>query len=1668
MVNGGVNINNILAVAEDKEIFNEVLSTIRRITDIKIISVTDSELNELSAGKSSPELIYDAIIFCESVKNKETDQLINNIKELYPNIPLILLTEENGENYREKELLRNIDLYIEYKSGNEKETDFPARRIINFLRAVSNKREKEYKINVSHILNLMPGFSCIIKQDMSIYLANDEFIRIFGEPENYTYFELTECLNGDYDNCPVHEVLKTKKEQSSRWLSDDGRIYSVHDTIIKGPADEEMVIESGIDITKRVNAEEKIKAVSEKLKEQINIINKSPVIIYLQDVEDPRNIELISDNISQFGYSPDDFRSGNLNYKSLIHPDDLPVISNKIKKNITSGNDDFILNYRIYDANNNIRFIEDHVFTKYDNNGKLTHLQGIIIDITENKISEDTIRKFKKVSDNANYGIAIADLNGRLTYTNRWFADLHGYSPDELTGKPIKFLHSEEHIGYVNALLDQLKEKGHFEDKEVWHRHKSGRIFPTRMNANVISDKNNNPLYLSTTLSDITEEKEKEKIIRDNEEKIRLKLESILSPDYDIKDEELRNIINTEEIQSLMDDFHRITDIGIAILDTKGNILIAAGWQDICTKFHRIHPETQKNCNESDLELTTDIKPGEIRQYKCKNNLWDISTPIYIAGRHMGNMYLGQFFYEDEIPDYSVFEKQAETYGFDRTKYLAALEKVPRLKREKIRNIMSFYKKFALMVSRLSYSNIKLARILIEHKETEKRLQLSEEKYRSYIDRSPEGIFVADEQGSFIEVNKAACETLGYTEDELLTMSVQELVIEEKSGKSPEYFEKLKNRNQYIHEINLKRKDGSACPVILSTTALPDRKYLAFSTDITDRKESEYKIYQLNRLLDAIRNINRLIVSVKNKENLIEKTCRILTDNGGYNNAWIILFDENKNVINWAHSNPDKSNYPFKEYIEGGNIPKCAEKAIESDEITVKSETHENCGECPLSDNPKQIKRLTKSLKYRNKLFGVISISIPDDKTPDDEEYNLFSEVSGDLGFALYSIELEEERLIQKTEILEINRRLTVAYGELEENEEELRQSYNEILESKNKLLESENRLLNIINFLPDATFAVDKKGRVITWNKAMERMTGTPASEIIGKNNSEYSIKVYGRRRPLLIDLILNEKLRDKSRYPLLYKEGDKLVAENYVPYLAEGKGAYLWFTASPLYDSDKNVVGAIESIRDISEVKSAEEKIVQTSFQLSERVKELTALKEISDLMIRKPDEDEFFYAVANIIKNAMQYPESTGVSIEKGGKRYQTEGYYKSDIAIENDFYSDNIKEGEITVCYLNHSPDGYSGEFLNEEKNLLEIICERIGNYIDRKNAEINLKNSEERFRELFNNMSSGVAIYGVTDKGEDFIFKDINKASEEIDAIERDKIINRSIYDVFPGVEEFGLIDRLKKVWSTGKPEHYQLGEYRDERIHGWRENFIYRLPSGEVVSVYNDLTEKKKAEDALKEREQKYHELFNNINEAVFLHKIEQDNTLGNFVEVNDVACRRLGYSRDELLKLSIKAINTKSINKNEPVIINALKKNEQISFEAEHKRKDGSAFPVHVKARMIELGGQYYIISLARDITEEKEARIRENNALKQIEKNIAQLAILNDEIRNPLTIIVGLADLGEEKFKDKILDQSMQINDIITRLDRGWLESAKIRDYLTKHHGIISENGKNKKSDD
>lgn len=129
----------------------------------------------------------------------------------------------------------------------------------------------------------------------------------------------------------------------------------------------------------------------------------------------------------------------------------------------------------------------------------------------------------------------------------------------------------------------------------------------------------------------------------------------------------------------------------------------------------------------------------------------------------------------------------------------------------------------------------------------------------------------------------------------------------------------------------------------------------------------------------------------------------------------------------------------------------------------------------------------------------------------------------------------------------------------------------------------------------------------------------------------------------------------------------------------------------------------------------------------------------------------------------------------------------------------------------------------------------------------KNTEL----LEKRYYELFTHISSGVAIYEISANGEDFIFKDFNLAGEKIEKIKKEELIGKKLTEVFPGIKKFGLFEVLLRVWKTGKSEHHPITIYKDGRISGWRKNYVYKLRSGEVVTIYDDLTKQKQDEQKI-------------------------------------------------------------------------------------------------------------------------------------------------------------------------------------------------------------------------
>lgn len=166
---------------------------------------------------------------------------------------------------------------------------------------------------------------------------------------------------------------------------------------------------------------------------------------------------------------------------------------------------------------------------------------------------------------------------------------------------------------------------------------------------------------------------------------------------------------------------------------------------------------------------------------------------------------------------------------------------------------------------------------------------------------------------------------------------------------------------------------------------------------------------------------------------------------------------------------------------------------------------------------------------------------------------------------------------------------------------------------TKQKKAEKEIRAVNqklsdIIEFLPDATFVIDKNKQIIAWNNALEQMTGVSKGEMIGKGDYAYSVPFYGYKRPIIIDLFFLTQEEIESKYSYVKREGNTLFAEVFVNNLFGGKGAYVFVKASPLYDTEGNLYGAIESVRDITEQKKAEIELLESEEKFRSTIEQST----------------------------------------------------------------------------------------------------------------------------------------------------------------------------------------------------------------------------------------------------------------------------------------------------------------------------------------------------------------------------------------------------------------------------------------------------------------------------
>lgn len=322
--------------------------------------------------------------------------------------------------------------------------------------------------------------------------------------------------------------------------------------------------------------------------------------------------------------------------------------------------------------------------------------------------------------------------------------------------------------------------------------------------------------------------------------------------------------------------------------------------------------------------------------------------------------------------------------------------------------------------------------------------------------------------------------------------------------------------------------------------------------------------------------------------------------------------------------------------------------------------------------------------------------------------------------------------------------------------------------------------------------------------------------------------------------------------------------------------------------------------------------------------------------------------------------------------------------------------------------------------------------------------------EYRYRELFNSMKSGAAVYEAREGGETFVFKDFNLAAERMDGIPRAEVLGKTLAEVYPGAASFGITDALRRVWETGEAEVLPVRLYRDDRLVRWRDNYIYRLPSGELVAVFDDVTAQRRAENALKERERMFREIAQRSFDLIFTL-----DAAGTITYVSPAVRRVLGYEPSATVGMTGRDCIAPQHHDRYAAAAERLRAGRDVEgLVFALTRRDGSTAYVEVNASPITTDGSVTgIQGVGRDITDRVMMEQEKKQAYDRINRNIEQFAVIGDHVRQPLQVLLGVADLVEDTWGGKIVEQVERINSIITELDQGWIESRKVREFLRRY---------------
>lgn len=639
------------------------------------------------------------------------------------------------------------------------------------------------------------------------------------------------------------------------------------------------------DITERKKIQE---ALLESEKRFSQIAEQSQTVIWEIDTE---GLYTYVNNVSEkvWGYTPGEL-IGKIHFYDL-HPEEgreafkasaLEALARKVTLK------DF--ENKVVHKNGNVLWMNTNGTPIFGNDKEVTGYRGADNDITDRKNAEEELSTFRLVSDQANVGNAIASPDGTLLYSNQTFAEMHGYSVEELIGKPLSMLHNEEQMIKVRDTIQQLMDHGGFTAEEVWRTRKDGSKFPTLMNGKVILDQQGRPKLMAASSIDITDWKKTELSLRKSEENLNSAQEiaDMGSWEFNLETHEVSWSKNYYKLVGhnpafpplSLDEIKKTVHSDDSHLFEETIKTMQPGATPDTIYFRLEHPEKGQRWIQANMvphfrhgnlvsisgvsiDITAKkVAEEQIRQQNIKLNAILDAMPDMIFTSDKDGNYI-EYFKSKANRQYNNYENLIGlnvTDAFDEETAKLHLEKIsyclntnqivtyeyPRIED----GLLKYFE--GRIVAMENDKVLRFVRDITERKDNEREIR----KLNLAIEQSPVAIVITDLEAKIEYVNPAFCITTGYSAEEAVGLNTNIL----RSGLTPketydDMWDKITKGESWSGEWVNKRKNGELYWESISITPIHNDQglvtnYLAIKQDISDRKENEQKILELNAGLE--------------------------------------------------------------------------------------------------------------------------------------------------------------------------------------------------------------------------------------------------------------------------------------------------------------------------------------------------------------------------------------------------------------------------------------------------------------------------------------------------------------------------------------------------------------------------------------------------------------------------------------------------------------------------------------------------------------------------------------------------------------------------------------------------------------------------------------------------